>query len=207
MAAKSHWDNVYAGKPAHGVSWYQERAALSLRLIQATGAAQAAGIIDIGGGASVLVDDLLAAGYSNLTVLDLCSAALAVSQERLGAKAGQVRWVQADITQVELPHHAYAVWHDRAVFHFLTDPEERAAYVRTVLHAVKPGGHVIVASFAEDGPERCSGLPVVRYTPDRLSAELGAGFAPVTHERESHRTPSGAEQPFMYHLYRKRDVV
>lgn len=203
MTSKTHWENVYASKSVQAVSWYQTRADCSLRLIRDTGAAQDAGVIDIGGGASVLVDDLLAEGYSNLTVLDLSGAALATAQTRLGDRARQVKWLEADITQVELPRHAYAVWHDRAVFHFLTDPADRAAYVRAVFHAVRPGGHVIVASFAEDGPTQCSGLPVVRYSPDGLHAEFGDAFELLFHEREAHQTPSGAVQSFVYCFCRK----
>jgi 2-polyprenyl-3-methyl-5-hydroxy-6-metoxy-1,4-benzoquinol methylase len=203
MTSKSHWENVYTSKSIHAVSWYQEHAACSMRLIRDTGAAPDAGIIDIGGGASVLVDDLLKEGYSNLAVLDLSGAALAAARMRLGERAKQVNWIEADITQAALPRHAYAVWHDRAVFHFLTEPADRAAYVRAVLHAVRPGGHVIVASFAEDGPTQCSGLPVVRYSPDGLHAEFGDTFELLSHEREAHRTPTGAVQSFVYCFCRK----
>ncbi len=206
MASKAHWENVYSTKSVHAVSWYQERAECSLRLIRETGAAKDADIIDIGGGASVLVDDLLAEGYANLSVLDLSGAALSAARERLGAQANRVNWIEADITRVELPRHAYDIWHDRAVFHFLTSEEDRAAYVRTVLHAVKPGGHVIVASFAEDGPTQCSGLPVMRYSPDGLHAEFGEAFQLLNHEKETHRTPSGAMQSFVYCFCRRGDA-
>jgi ubiquinone/menaquinone biosynthesis C-methylase UbiE len=160
-------------------------------------------IIDVGGGASTLVDDLLDRGYCALTVLDLSAAALAVARKRLGERAQAVSWVAGDITQVKLPAQAYDIWHDRAVFHFLTGQAEREAYVRAVVHAVKPGGTVIVATFAEDGPERCSGLPVMRYSPDALHAEFGTRFTLLRRKREAHHTPSGTIQRFIYCLCRK----
>ena len=162
-----------------------------------------AAIIDVGGGASTLVDDLLANHYSAVTVLDLSAAALAEAQTRLGEVASRVQWLVGDITQIALPVHAFDVWHDRAVFHFLTRPEDRQAYVDTVLRAVKPGGHVIVATFAEDGPLECSGLPVMRYGPTELHAQFGAPFALVKHEREEHHTPFGTVQKFVYCYCRK----
>ena len=203
MQSKQHWEQVYKTKDATSVSWFQEHAQQSLQLIRQTGVQRDAGIIDVGGGASTLVDDLLADGYSNVAVLDLSEAALAAARQRLGARAQQVSWLVGDITQVNLPRHAYAVWHDRAVFHFLTTAEEREAYVRAVLRAVRPGGHVIVATFAEDGPERCSGLPVVRYSADGLHAQFGAPFTLLRHEREEHHTPAGAVQKFIYCMCRK----
>lgn len=198
MPAKAHWENVYSTRPTDGVGWFQPRAEQSLRLIADTGVALSASIIDVGGGASTLVDDLLQAGYTNLSVLDLSAAALAASRRRLGAPGDAVQWIEADITAAALPTHAYDVWHDRAVFHFLTSREARQAYVDAVLRAVKPGGHVIVATFAEDGPSECSGLPVVRYSPDGLHAEFGAPFTLLRHEKEAHRTPFGTLQQFVY---------
>ena len=203
MQSKQHWEQVYKTKDATSVSWFQEHAQQSLQLIRQTGVQRDAGIIDVGGGASTLVDDLLADGYSNVAVLDLSEAALAAARQRLGARAQQVSWLVGDITQVNLPRHAYAVWHDRAVFHFLTTAEEREAYVRAVLRAVRPGGHVIVATFAEDGPKKCSGLPVVRYSADGLHAQFGAPFTLIRHEREEHHTPAGAVQKFIYCMCRK----
>ncbi|MBI5006407.1 MAG: class I SAM-dependent methyltransferase [Nitrosomonadales bacterium] len=198
MHSKEHWENVYSTKAADSVSWFQPRADLSLELIKSTGAARDAGIIDVGGGASRLVDDLVAEGYSDLTVLDLSGAALNAARKRLGKQEDDVRWIEADITEVDLPAKRYDVWHDRAVFHFLTDPADRAAYVRTVMRAVKPGGHVIVASFAEDGPEQCSGLPVMRYSPGELHDQFGEPFELLSHCKELHRTPAGKVQPFVY---------
>lgn len=203
MQAKTHWEHIYATRPSDQVSWFQEHADLSLRLIRDAGTPATASIIDVGGGASVLVDDLLTGGYTALTVLDLSGQALAVARERLGRRAGEISWREGNVLETKLPHHAYDVWHDRAVFHFLTTPEERRTYVQTVLHAVKPGGLVIVATFAEDGPTQCSGLPVQRYAAPELHAEFGEPFLLLGHERESHRTPSGAEQKFVYCFCRK----
>lgn len=203
MNAKDHWEHVYGTKPAAGVSWFQPHAHRSVDLIRKTGAGETAAIIDVGGGASTLVDDLLADGYADLTVLDLSEAALAVARGRLGAAAGRVTWLAADITTAQFPRHRYDVWHDRAVFHFLTTDEARAAYVRAVLNAVRPGGSVIVATFAEDGPEQCSGLPVRRYSGDALHAEFGTPFTLLGQEREAHETPFGTVQQFVYCLCRK----
>ena len=203
MQQKNHWEHVYSTKPTDAVSWFQEHAEQSLRLIRDTGIPSSSGIIDVGGGASTLVDDLLRHDYSNVTVLDLSGAALASVKMRLGEAASKVNWVEGDITKVSFPVHAFDVWHDRAVFHFLTDEADRQAYVETVLRSVKPGGHVIVATFAEDGPLQCSGLPVMRYSPDELHAEFGAPFTLVQHEREEHHTPFGTVQQFVYCYCRK----
>jgi ubiquinone/menaquinone biosynthesis C-methylase UbiE len=198
VSSRQHWERVYETRPATGVSWYQEHAEQSLRLIARTGVPRSGAIIDVGGGASTLVDDLLAAGYTALTVLDLSAAALQAARARLGERAQAVRWLEGDILEVELPAHAYDVWHDRAVFHFLTREADRQAYVARVMRAVKPGGHVIVATFAEDGPTQCSGLPVMRYTPEALHGEFGSAFALLRQEREAHHTPAGAVQKFIY---------
>jgi 2-polyprenyl-3-methyl-5-hydroxy-6-metoxy-1,4-benzoquinol methylase len=198
MQAKDHWEKIYSTKAANAVSWFQPHADFSVGLIKATGVSRDASIIDVGGGASTLVDDLLANGYTNLSVLDLSTAALAAACNRLGSKAANVRWIEADITKANLPGHQFDIWHDRAVFHFLTTPEERAAYVQAVFHSVKPGGHVIVATFAEDGPNQCSGLPVIRYRADELHAEFGESFSLLSHEKEAHHTPSGTVQQFVY---------
>ena len=197
MHDKQHWEKVYETRATDTVSWFQEHAEQSLALIHATGAGKQAAIIDVGGGASTLVDDLLAEGYSDLTVLDLSGAALAAARHRLG-KVGKVIWLEADVTCTRLPHHHYDIWHDRAVFHFLTDAKDREAYVQQVSHAVKPGGHVIVATFAEDGPEQCSGLPVVRYSADALHDQFGPSFRLERHMKEAHHTPAGKVQQFVY---------
>ncbi|MFZ3018941.1 MAG: class I SAM-dependent methyltransferase [Gallionella sp.] len=198
MQSKQHWEKVYETKSADALSWFQPHAESSLDFIHATGVDKNAAIVDVGGGASTLVDDLVAEGYSDMTVLDLSAAALSAARRRLGAQEGKVNWIEADITEVELPESRYDVWHDRAVFHFLTSPEDRVAYVRKVFRSVKPGGHVIVATFAEDGPEKCSGLPVMRYRPDELHGEFGEAFTLLQHQKEEHRTPSGLVQQFVY---------
>jgi ubiquinone/menaquinone biosynthesis C-methylase UbiE len=200
---KDHWEKVYTTKAVTEVSWFQEHAELSLRLIRDAGVEASASIIDVGGGASTLVDDLLAHGYRNPTVLDLSRAALAAAQRRLGNRAADVKWVEGNVLEANFPSHVFDVWHDRAVFHFLTTEEERHAYVEQVLRAVKQGGLVIVATFAEDGPDRCSGLPVQRYSAEGLHAEFGEPFVLLGHEKESHHTPGGSEQKFVYCFCRK----
>lgn len=203
MQSKNHWEQVYSTKSATEVSWFQEHAQRSVKLIRDAGVPLVASIVDVGGGASTLVDDLLAGGYGNITVLDLSGTALAAARARLGARAATVQWVEANVLEAALPAHGYDVWHDRAVFHFLTTAEDRRAYVRAVLRAVKPGGIVIVATFAEDGPTQCSGLPVRRYSAGELHAEFGEPFVLLGHERESHRTPAGNLQQFVYCFCRK----
>ncbi len=205
MQAKAHWEKVYATKGANEVSWFQPHAERSLALIREAGVPPAARIIDVGAGASTLVDDLLAAGYRDITALDLSASALAVARARLGSRAAGVRWMEADILEADLPAQHYDVWHDRTVFHFLTADEERRAYVAQVLHAVRPGGLVIVATFALDGPSRCSGLEVARYDADGLHAQFGAPFTLLVHTSESHRTPAGKVQQFIYCLCRKTE--
>jgi SAM-dependent methyltransferase len=194
---QQYWETVYDNKAVDEVSWFQQHAASSLRLIEGC-ADKDAYIIDVGGGASVLVNNLLDAGYRNLTVLDLAESALAASRARLGARAQSVQWIAADITRADLPAARYDVWHDRAVFHFLTDPADRARYVAQVLKSVKSGGHVIVAAFGPGGPLQCSGLDVMRYAPDALHAEFGAPFRLLGHQTEIHRTPAGGVQEFVY---------
>lgn len=202
MQTKQHWENVYTSKSPDRVSWYQAHADASMRLIRNTGVPVSASLVDVGGGASTLVDDLLKSGYESLTVLDVSSAALAAARRRLGGRAEAVRWLEADVTEAELPDRTFAVWHDRAVFHFLTAPEQRRAYLDTLLHSVEPGGHVIVATFADDGPTRCSGLPVMRYSAAELQAELGDRFTMVEQLKEPHRTPFDTVQNFVYCRFR-----
>lgn len=204
MERRTHWEHVYQTKAPTEVSWFQEHAEHSLRLIERTGVERNGRVIDVGGGASTLVDDLLASGYTSVTVLDLSIAALHEAQVRLGERAGEVHWLQGDILERELPEHGFDLWHDRAVFHFLTSEDDRRAYVAKVLRALKPGGHVIVATFAEDGPTRCSGLPVMRYSPDELHNQFGPAFALLKQEREEHHTPIGSVQKFIYCYCRVR---
>jgi SAM-dependent methyltransferase len=203
MESKEHWEKVYSTKAVTEVSWYQEHAALSLKLMHEAGVSRSASIIDVGGGASTLADDLLALGHERLTVLDLSAAALAAARARLGPRATRIQWIEANVLEADLPACGYDVWHDRAVFHFLTTETERKSYVNKVLHAVKPGGIVIVATFAEDGPTMCSGLPVRRYGADGLHAEFGEPFQLLGHEQESHHTPAGKEQKFVYCFCRR----
>ena len=190
----AHWEQVYRTRSPAEVSWYQADPAVSLRLIEQTGVERSAPILDVGGGASVLADRLVGDGFEDVTVLDISSAALAVVQERLGPA---VRTVMADVTRYE-PARRYALWHDRAVLHFLADPEDQRAYVGTLAHTLQPGGHVILATFALDGPTRCSGLPVERYDAARMVALLGAGFQLRRAETEVHLTPAGVPQHFQY---------
>jgi SAM-dependent methyltransferase len=198
MNPRQHWDTVYRTKAADKVSWYRPHLERSLAFVEAVAADRGAAIVDVGGGESTLVDDLLARGYSDVTVLDIAPAAIAGAKARLGADAHRVHWLAADITKVELPAARYDVWHDRAVFHFLTDPEDRAAYVRQALRAVRPGGYVVAATFGPEGPEKCSGLPVVRYDADRLHDEFGGAFRLIDSASELHRTPAGATQQFTW---------
>ena len=203
MDRKEHWEEVYTKKPADSVSWFQEHADLSLRMISSTGLGHDAAIIDVGGGASTLVDDLLRDGRTDVTVLDLSAASLEVAKHRLSELSEKANWIEGDVTRTEFCRHRYDIWHDRAVFHFLTDPKDRKAYVDQVMRAVKPGGHVIVATFASDGPEKCSGLPVMRYDADSLHSEFGEALFLASHEKESHHTPAGMTQQFVYCYCRK----
>jgi SAM-dependent methyltransferase len=195
---KAHWDKVYRTKRPNEVSWYRPHLDVSLQLIKGAAAQFDAQIIDVGGGESTLIDDLLAVGYHNVSVLDLSLTALDVAKGRLGDNASKVNWLCGDAMTIALDRHRYDVWHDRAVFHFLTDPKDRAGYVRQVAHAVKPGGHVIVAMFGPEGPTKCSGLDVVRYGPESLHGEFGASFRLIRHLTELHKTPAGSIQQFTY---------
>jgi ubiquinone/menaquinone biosynthesis C-methylase UbiE len=198
MNTKTHWEHIYETKAPTQVSWYQEHARFSLQYIRNTGIQKTDAIIDVGGGASTLVDDLIADGYRHISVLDVSAVALQLARQRLGTHAVDVNWIEADITQADLPAQAYDLWHDRAVFHFLTQASDRQRYIDTVRHAVRVGGHIIVAAFAPDGPERCSGLDVVRYSPKSLHSEFGGDFEMVDSRRETHHTPFETEQKFMY---------
>jgi len=198
MDPKRHWEHIYRTKQPTEVSWYRLHLEVSLRLIQAAAPTLDAQIIDVGGGESTLVDDLLARGYANVSVMDLSATALEVAKARLGTLASAVAWLCGDVRSFAFSQHRYDVWHDRAVFHFLTDAQDRLAYVRQVNHAVKPGGHVIVATFGPEGPDKCSELDVMRYDPQSLHGEFGAPFRLVDNLTELHETPSGAIQQFTY---------
>ncbi len=197
-----HWDNVYATRNAHEVSWYQIRPDTSLQLIGKLGIGADDAVIDIGGGASNLVDHLLSLDCQNLTVLDISSTALEAVQIRLGPRSKQVKWLVGDITKTKLAG-SYRLWHDRAVFHFLTEQVDRQVYVAAMEAALPRGSFAIIATFAEDGPERCSNLPVRRYSQDQLAAELGSGFALVEALRETHITPAQGQQNFIYCVFRR----
>ena len=193
----AHWQQVYTDKDEQKVSWFEAVPQVSLELIRATGVGRDAAIVDIGGGASRLVDALLDDGFSDVTVLDVARQGLAKAQARLGARANRVHWLTADAT-IWQPQRSYDVWHDRAALHFLTAPEERAAYFERLNRAVTPGGHVILATFAPDGPDRCSGLPVLRYDPASLATLLGAHFDLLESRRYDHTTPAGTIQRFQF---------
>lgn len=198
MTIKAHWENVYQTKAVDEVSWYRPHLEVSLRLIEHATSDSGSAIIDVGGGEATLVDDLVARGYSDVTVLDISPAAMEVARSRLGSSAASVHWITGDITALELEAARYDVWHDRAVFHFLTSADDRGAYVRQVARAVKLGGHVIVATFGPDGPEKCSGLDVVRYDAENLHSEFGPKFRLLNSVTELHETPWGTPQQFMY---------
>ena len=195
---KAHWESIYTSKASTNVSWYQSEPRLSRDLITRRGITPAAQVIDVGGGASTLVDALLARNFRHITVLDISSAAIQHAKTRLGALADMVTWIEADITNVLLPLAHYDLWHDRAVFHFLTNPADQTSYIQAVKRAVKPGGYVIVATFALDGPPRCSGLEVVRYSADSLHDAFGPDFQLIESRSETHQTPAKAEQRFVY---------
>lgn len=199
---QTHWDAVYRGKETNQVSWYQASAAHALKIIRATGLGPDASIIDIGGGASILAEELLASGFRDISVLDIAAPALAASQARLGARAGEVNWIVGDVLSWK-PPRSYDLWHDRAVFHFFTGEEDRAAYRATLAAGLKPGGWLVMATFAADGPERCSNLPVHRWSPEALADELGPQFVLQESGREEHRTPWNAGQPFTWVLLRR----
>lgn len=201
--AKAHWEEVYAAKSEMEVSWYQEEPAVSITLIREAAPGPPARIIDVGGGASVLVDRLLDRGYRRLTVLDISATALERAKARLGDSESRVHWLVADITRADRIG-AYDVWHDRAVFHFLTSPDDRRSYLATAERSLRSGGHLILATFAPEGPDRCSGLPVCRYDARSLSETAGSSFELIRTVKETHRTPWGASQAFLYCLFRRR---
>jgi SAM-dependent methyltransferase len=198
----AHWENVYRTKGEREVSWFQDTPSISLELIRSTGVTRHSAIIDIGGGASRLVDALVDDGFEDLTVLDLSESALAASKARLGPTAARVTWLVADVVGWK-PVQRYDVWHDRAAFHFMTDAADRNAYLACLRAALRPGGHAIMATFALDGPQRCSGLPVVRYDAASLGNVLGSAFELVETRRHDHQTPMGSTQRFQFSVFRR----
>jgi 2-polyprenyl-3-methyl-5-hydroxy-6-metoxy-1,4-benzoquinol methylase len=199
---KEHWEKVYQTKQPKEVSWFQTDPAISLDLIALTGISHKQRVIDVGGGASVLVDKLLDAGFEDLTVLDISSAALDYAKKRLGNRCENIVWIESDVTEFESARK-YDLWHDRAVFHFLTDPEDRRKYVEVMNKSINPGGHVIIAAFALEGPLKCSGLDVERYSPEKMENEIGESFELIKSVNEIHRTPWSVEQKFTYCYFRK----
>lgn len=197
MNRKTHWEQVYREKSPDAVSWYQTRPEPSLSMIRAIGLRPDAPIIDVGGGASTLVDHLLDEDYTDLTVLDLSAAAIGHARQRLGKRAEAVAWIEADITGFQ-PARRYALWHDRAVLHFLVDPEDRRRYRAALDSATEPGSHIVIGTFSESGPEKCSGLEVVRYNHRTLAGLLGDAYRLRTHQTVVHRTPWEAEQSFLF---------
>ncbi len=201
---RAHWERIYTTKSEGETSWFQQVPARSLELIEEAGVRSNSEVIDVGGGDSTLVDALLDRNWGHVTVLDISAAALAGAQERLGPRAREVTWIEGDVTRASLPANGYDIWHDRATFHFLTNAGDRERYVHTMHRSVKSGGHVVIATFAEDGPPRCSGLDVVRYDPVRLHSEMGAECDPLRSLGDSHRTPFGIDQRFTYCHFRRR---
>ena len=198
MDGSGHWDRVYERRAPDQVSWYRPHLERARALVEGARLPADAAILDMGGGASSLADDLLDRGYTRVTVLDISEKALAAARARLGRRAAAVSWIMGDITRIELPPQAFDFWHDRAVFHFLLDPEARMRYVAAVRRALKPGGHVVVATFGPAGPERCSGLEVMRYNAEEIHDQFGGSFRKLSSFTEIHSTPGGAEQEFVY---------
>lgn len=202
IGGKAHWERAYSDKGEAGVSWFEEDPRTSLELLDGISAGPDSAFIDIGGGASRLVDALVEKGWGDLTVLDLSEQALDLARTRLGEAGKRVSWIAADVTRWR-PERSYDIWHDRAAFHFLVEEEERKAYRERLGMALKPGAHAIIATFAADGPERCSGLPVMRYDAEGLADAMGSAFTLVAERRQAHRTPWGAEQSFQFAVLRK----
>lgn len=198
MGTQAHWEKIYRTKGRTEVSWFSAHLRTSLDLIQRVAGKPCASIIDVGGGESTLVDDLVALGYQNITVMDISQIAVEHTKKRLGPASDVVKWLVADIIQAELAARSYDVWHDRAVFHFLTEPAQRLAYVRQVALSVKRGGHVIVGTFGPGGPTKCSGLDAMRYDAESLHGEFGPSFRLIESSKELHKTPSGSTQQFLY---------
>ena len=194
---KEHWEHIYSDKKSTEVSWYQQHPEISLELIKSTGVEKSARIIDIGGGASTLVDYLLSTGYENISVLDISRSAIEQAKQRLGEHENRIQWLEKDITTY-VAKQKFDLWHDRAVFHFLTDAEDRLSYVKTISSSLRSGAHAIIATFNIDGPEKCSGLEIVRYSPESLSAVFSENFQLLETRIEEHKTPGGATQSFVY---------
>jgi SAM-dependent methyltransferase len=202
MDSRSHWEEVYATKKPEQVSWFRPHLERSLELIERAAPGREASILDVGAGQSTLVDDLLGLGYENITALEISQAALDALKERVGRAGRAIQWICGDVTEIVLPEASFDLWHDRAVFHFLTEAGMRGVYVERVKKALKPGGSLIVSTFGPSGPERCSGLAAMRYDAASLGSEFGEGFRLVENSLELHETPSGAVQQFLSCWYR-----
>lgn len=207
MTCKDHWETVYGTKATDSVSWYREHLDTSLALIQRATPDSSAAILDVGGGASTLVDDLLTRGYRDISVLDISAEALGVAQRRLGEVASTVKWFAEDLLNAPLTATRYDLWHDRAVFHFLTEEAQRAAYIRQLSRALKPSAYAILATFGPDGPLRCSGLDTVRYDAESLASVLGGEFTLMESSLEWHATPAGSSQQFLYTLFQRATLM
>jgi SAM-dependent methyltransferase len=207
VSRQEHWDAVHRAKDQAQTSWYCPHLDESLRLIGSLELPRDAAVLDVGGGRATLVDDMLARGFGNVSVLDVSAAALAQARSRLNESSSSAHWICGDVTQTDLPNAGYALWHDRAVFHFLVADDERQRYLANVANAVMPGGHAIIATFAPDGPERCSDLPVCRYDAATLAALFAAEFDLIAASRDLHRTPTGREQPFTYVVLQRRHAA
>lgn len=204
MNKKTHWEGVYASKPAGALGWYKPHLQTSIAWIKELGLEAEAPIIDVGGGVSTLVDDLLNAGHRSISVLDISEEALKAARARLGAMGEAITWLNGDITSFDLPRHHYELWHDRAAFHFLTELDQQQSYRDNLLNALKPGGHLIIGTFAPEAPPKCSGLPIQRYTHEKLNNVLGGEFELQRHDKELHVTPGGVEQMYLYCHFRKK---
>ena len=198
MDKKSHWEKAYAAGAPERLGWYQQHLQASLELIERTGVGKKARLIDVGGGASTMIDDLIDRGFEGVTVLDLAGTALSLAQSRLGGLASKVNWIEGDISSVGLPPAHYDIWHDRAVFHFLTAAEDRKNYMEQLKRSLAPDGHVILGVFSLDAPPRCSGLDVQRYSVELLLQEMDAEFTLKEHRFEQHVTPGGVRQMYLY---------
>ncbi len=200
---RAHWERVYEAKRPDAVSWYQPHLSRSIEAIRATGLPLSSAILDIGGGASTLAEDLLDAGYSGVSVLDISRRAIDEARARLGPKADGIRWIVSDLFDAELPAGRCDLWHDRALFHFLQREEDRARYCEKLVSALRPGGYAVLATFGPNGPMSCSGLPTIRYSPEAMALTIGPSFTLLSHQLEDHHTPSNAVQQFIYCTFRK----
>ncbi len=203
MNQREHWDEIYGKTPADKVGWYTPHLDISLKWVEALDVPRTAQIIDVGSGASTLAGDLLREGYRHITLVDISGNALALAKTRLGDEAASLVWIEGDITTLDLPAGHYDLWHDRAVFHFLTSAQQQQQYRDNLLKALRPGGHAIIATFAREAPPKCSGLPVKRYTPDELQHTLGPQLEPGWQETVLHVTPGGVEQMYLYCQFRR----